>query len=152
MTSPASPRLRPARKSTACASDCQRAVLAWVVRMVVLSRSACPYDVSRSMSGQIATSASAAARALLWWWVVFCPWTSSTAPELSGPLSETSPTTSGWQPQPRSTSAGNGPGDDGVGHQRYPDAGGAQDEDFDYISAYVNNSPRQGGFEPAGLR
>ena len=59
---------------------------------------------------------------------------------------------SGWQPQPRSTSAGNGPGDDGVGHQRYPDAGGAQDEDFDYISAYVNNSPRQGGFEPAGLR
>ncbi|KAK7691152.1 hypothetical protein QCA50_006255 [Cerrena zonata] len=53
----------------------------------------------------------------------------------------------GWQ-QPRSTSAGNEEG----GHRRFADSGGPQDEEFDYISAYVNNSPQQGGFDPAGLR
>lgn len=56
------------------------------------------------------------------------------------------------QQQPRSTSAGNAPGDDEGGHRRYSEAGGGQDEEFDYISAYVNNSPRQGGFEHSGLR
>ncbi|CAL1716019.1 unnamed protein product [Somion occarium] len=47
----------------------------------------------------------------------------------------------GWQ-QPRSVSATDlTPTDDGpAGHQRLSAAGGASDDDFDYISAYVNNS------------